>query len=276
VAGGGGPHPGGDARACTSKRFYDPGVLRLNRITFACERPDQVAEFWGAVVGYAVGRMGESWTADDPRGEGPELFFHRMTKSPTIEVPIHLDVNVPDREAEVERLRGLGAYIVETKTSAVGDFSETCTVMRDVEGNGFCVQEPQLRKAYPYIGNVTFSSAEPKRLGAFWTEALGWEEEEPESEFIERLLRAGLDPHETDAFYATRHPDGSRPRFLFQRREKSRPESYPIHVDFRADDREGEIARLIGIGATVVETKAARDKVWTVLRDPEENPFCIE
>jgi hypothetical protein len=37
------------------------------------------------------------------RGEGPDLFFKRMRKSPTIELPIHLDVNVPDREAEVNR-----------------------------------------------------------------------------------------------------------------------------------------------------------------------------
>jgi hypothetical protein len=36
------------------------------------------------------------------RGEGPDLFFKRMRKSPTIELPIHLDVNVPDREGRGE------------------------------------------------------------------------------------------------------------------------------------------------------------------------------
>jgi hypothetical protein len=40
-------------------------------------------------------------------------------------------------ELAVKRLSGLGATVVETKT---GTFGETWTVMRDPEGNGFCVQ----------------------------------------------------------------------------------------------------------------------------------------
>jgi predicted enzyme related to lactoylglutathione lyase len=251
-------------------------VLRLNHITFACERPERIAEFWGAVLGYTIGPRGASWAADDPRGEGPQLVFNRMAKSPTIELPIHLDVNVPDREGEVERLRGLGAHLVETKTSSIGDFSETWTVMRDPEGNGFCVQGPDARKPQPYLGNVTFSSAEPKQLGPFWSQALGWNAEKIEEDFIERLLRAGMDPRETDAYYATRNPDGSRPRLLFQRREKSRPEAYPIHLDLAADDREEDVARLTSRGATLVEAKTRGERSWTILRDPEGNPFCVE
>jgi hypothetical protein len=47
----------------------------------------------------------------------------------------------PLTEAEVQRLLGLGARIVATKTNRIqGVISETCTVMRDPEGNGFCVQ----------------------------------------------------------------------------------------------------------------------------------------
>jgi hypothetical protein len=65
------------------------------------------------------------------RGEGPDLFFKRMRKSPTIELPIHLDVNVPDREAEVNRIIGLGAKLVETKTSEAGELKENFTVLRD-------------------------------------------------------------------------------------------------------------------------------------------------
>lgn len=251
-------------------------MLRLNHITFACADERALAEFWAALLGYDAAPRGQSWAASDPRGEGPELFFNRMAKSPTIELPIHLDVNVLDREGEVQRLRGLGAHIVETKTSSIGDFSETFTVMRDPEGNGFCVQAPDPRKDHPYVGNITFSSARPPELGAFWSEALGWPAEDPGAEFLERLLAAGLDPRELEAFYATRNPDGSRPRFLFQRRERSRPESYPVRLDFRTDDREGEIARLTAAGATVVETKSRGEQTWAVLRDPEGNPFCVE
>jgi predicted enzyme related to lactoylglutathione lyase len=95
-------------------------------------------------------------------------------------------------------------------------------------------------------------------------------------DFLQMLWDAGLDPAEYEAYYAALNPEGTRPRFLFQRREKSRPEHYPIHLDFWADDREGEIERLGGLGAAVEQTKTAGDRTWTIMRDPEGNPFCVE
>jgi len=250
-------------------------LLRLKHISFACKDPRRLSEFWAEMLGYEPEAKGESRAAADPSGAGPELFFRRMPKSPTIELPIHLDVNVPDREAEVERLLGLGARLVTTRGETIGELEEEWTVLRDPEGNGFCVQAPPGTER-PYVGNVTFSSAEPLRLGRFWSEALGWPEQEVPEDFLQMLRDTGLDPAEFDAYYATRNPDGSRPRFLFQRREKSRPASYPIHLDFQTDDREAEVERLTGVGATVVEAKASPDRTWTVLRDPEGNPFCVE
>ena len=244
-------------------------MLRLNHITFACEQPGRVAAFWAALLdGYAV---------DDnfARGDGPELFFRKAEKSPTIELPIHLDVNVPDREAELQRILGLGGALVETKSHQIGDLSETWTVMRDPEGNGFCIQSPPNTDARR-IGNVTFSCANPIPLGKFCAAALGWPDEPIDRGFIQQLLDAGMDERETEAFYVTRETPTSRPRFLFQRREKSRPESYPIHLDFRTDDREAELERLTALGATVQETKTDERATWTVMRDPESNPFCVE
>jgi predicted enzyme related to lactoylglutathione lyase len=249
-------------------------VLLLEHITFACEDPQRVAEFWAqALDGYTAEPSGESWRA---HGDGPELFFNRMQKSPTIELPIHVDVNVPDREAELQRLLGLGARLVETKSHSVGELEETWTVMRDPEGNGFCIQSPPNAVPNRYIGNVTFSCAEPRELGRFWAEALGWPEEEVDESFLQQLRDGGIDERELSGFYVTRNPDGSRPRFLFQRRERSRPTSYPIHLDFRAEDRETETERLRSSGAAVVETKTDEDRTWTIMRDPEGNPFCVE
>jgi catechol 2,3-dioxygenase-like lactoylglutathione lyase family enzyme len=249
-------------------------VLRLNHITFACAEPARMAEFWTQLLdGYVAEQKGDTCFG---RGEGPELFFRREKKSPTIELPIHLDVNVPDREAELERLLGLGARLVETKSHQIGELSETWTVMRDPEGNGFCIQTPHNRPAHRYIGNITFSCAEPKRLGAFWASALGWPEEATDESLIAELLAAGMDERETESFYVTRESPTSRPRFLFQRREKSRPDSYPIHLDFRTDDREAEIERLTVLGATFERTKSDDERTWTIMRDPERNPFCVE
>jgi hypothetical protein len=81
-------------------------------------------------------------------------------------LPIHVDVNVPDREAELARVLELGGHLVETKSHSVGDLEETWTVMRDPEGNGFCIQSPANAPPHRYIGNVTFSCAEPRELGA--------------------------------------------------------------------------------------------------------------
>jgi hypothetical protein len=117
-----------------------------------------LAEFWAAMLGYEVepveGEFADKLVehgvstedlrsecgARDPDGKGPRLYFQRKEKTRTATAPIHLDVNVDDREAEVERFRGLGASIVEHRTRSLGPFSETWTIMRDPEGNPFCVQ----------------------------------------------------------------------------------------------------------------------------------------
>ena len=277
---GGMPRPlmGGDrAQGVAANARRPPKILRmlrLNHITFACEEPQRVAEFWTQLLdGYSAQQSGQTYFG---RGDGPELFFNRMPKSPTIELPIHLDVNVPDREAELEHVLQLGGRLVETKSHSIGELSETWTVMRDPEGNGFCIQTPPNPLPNRYIGNVTFSCAEPIPLGKFWAAALDWPEEPIDPGFLQQLLESGMDERETTAFYVTRETKTSRPRLLFQRREKSRPESYPIHLDFRTDDREAEIERLIGLGATVEETKTDERATWTIMRDPEGNPFCVE
>jgi predicted enzyme related to lactoylglutathione lyase len=250
-------------------------MLQLLHVTFSCANPERLAGFWSELLDYEPRAAGESWIASDPRGEGTRLLFNRMEKSPTIEVPIHLDVNVPDREAELGRILQLGGSLVETKSHSIGELSETCTVMRDPEGNGFCIQSPPNTLPHRYIGNVTFSCADPRELGGFWAFALGWPEEEIDESFLQQLRDAGVGERELTGFYVTRPPDGGRPRFLFQRREKSRPESYPIYLDFSTDDREAEIERLKHAGATVVETKQGTNATFTIMRDPEGNPFCV-
>ena len=244
-------------------------MAELGNLTFAAADPAALAEFWAAALGYEVQNRA---AAIDPRGEGPRLLFNKREKTPTIEIPIHLDVNVVDPDAEVQRLLGLGAKLVVRTTIAIGDFSEGWTVMRDPEGNGFCVQPDTKRaEAGPFIRNITFACADPKELAAFWAEAIGYSREERGS--VDDLLAAGLDPAELDAHIALAHPeDGRRPRLFFQRREKTPVTEIPIHLDLRAEDREAEVERLTQLGASVVEAKAR----WTVMRDPEGNAFCVQ
>jgi len=131
-------------------------MATIQNITFACENPIPLADFWSAATGYVsldpppeVQEWADRLIAEgklDPTGwamlvppedtGGPRLLFQRRSKTPTESIPIHLDLHADDREAEVERLAALGATVVETKSN---DFGETWTVMQDPEQNGFCV-----------------------------------------------------------------------------------------------------------------------------------------
>ncbi|MGZ4334794.1 MAG: VOC family protein [Gaiellaceae bacterium] len=134
-------------------------MIKIGNVTFACAEPVRLAEFWAAALGYvpievpveveaafrAAIERGEvdptGWAMlVHPEGVGPRLLFQRRPKTPTDSIPIHLDLNADDRKAEVERLAALGATLIETKTQTTAGFTETWTVMRDPEGNGFCVQ----------------------------------------------------------------------------------------------------------------------------------------
>src|SRR5262249_60562258 len=139
------------------------------------------------------------------------------------------------------------------------------------QAHGSCTQAPPTPDA-PRCGNVPFWCASPAPPGQFGAAALGWRDEPIDQGFIQQLLDAGMDPRETESFYVTRETPTSRPRFLFQRRERSRPDSYPIHLDLRAGDREAETRRLTGLGATIERVADTR----TIMRDPEANPFCVE
>lgn len=132
---------------------------RIGNITFACEDPARLAAFWATALDYQIQEVPpgfmEAWLAEgrdpngasaivDPEHGGVRLFFQKKPKRPEVEgtnIPIHLDVVAEDREALVARLVEAGGTVVEVKTEGVGQFVETYTVMRDPEGNGFCVEQ---------------------------------------------------------------------------------------------------------------------------------------
>jgi Glyoxalase-like domain len=46
-------------------------------------------------------------------------------------------------------------------------------------------------------------------------------------------------------------------------------------VDLAAKDPPAEIARLVALGATMVQARQGNGASWTVMLDPEGNEFCI-
>lgn len=130
-------------------------MASIGNVTFACEDPAGLASFWADALAYeleepppgvleaieaAGGDTNAAAAARDPTDEGPRLFFKKLPVTNPDQLPIHLDLEVSDRAAAVERLTGLGATVVEEKSQTTGPLEETWTVMRDPEGNGFCVQ----------------------------------------------------------------------------------------------------------------------------------------
>jgi predicted enzyme related to lactoylglutathione lyase len=75
----------------------------------------------------------------NPEGTGPRLLFQRRPKGSTTDIPIHLDLGAEDPEAELERLQSLGATLVERRSHSIGGFEEQWAVLKDPEGNGFCL-----------------------------------------------------------------------------------------------------------------------------------------
>lgn len=107
-------------------------------VTFDCADPELLASFWAAVTGYQ--RTQESseevvvLQAPDQRGVR-RLLFYRVPEPKTVKNRMHVDLASREPEAEIERLLALGAARVEHHESGLG----TWTVMRDPEGNEFCI-----------------------------------------------------------------------------------------------------------------------------------------
>jgi Glyoxalase-like domain len=114
--------------------------------TFDCTDPRRVAEFWGEVLDYQVyapNEAGGEVELHDPSGAGPSLGFMKVPEGKIVKNRVHLDLT-PDQplEDEVARLEGLGATFVYTMEDPEGfENPMRWTVLRDVEGNEFCVIE---------------------------------------------------------------------------------------------------------------------------------------
>jgi hypothetical protein len=64
------------------------------------------------------------------------------------------------------------------------------------------------------------------------------------------------------------------PGLLFVRVQEDKSIKNRLHLDFRPGDRDAEVERILGLGATRVDIGQG-DQSWVVLADPEGNEFCI-
>ena len=113
------------------------------------------------------------------------------------------------------------------------------------------------------ILNITFDCADPRVVARFWGQLTGWPvDEEPE-------------PGQPDC--AVGKPGEGQPRLYFMQVPEGKIVKNRVHLDVIPADRtqDEEIARLVGLGATVV-SDSRPEFGWVTLADPEGNEFDLE
>ena len=109
-----------------------------------------------------------------------------------------------------------------------------------------------------WVGLIVIECREFSRMLGFWTAALGYEAREPPTDDWVVLH----DPHEKSPNISLQKvPEGPTPDSRF-------------HLDLYSSDPEGEVRRLLSLGATMREpAQAGRD--FVTLEDPDGNPFDV-
>ncbi len=107
----------------------------VKSVTFDCDDALVAATFWAAALGSTVDEDSDDQKAFvEPAGwGGPSLWFQRVAEPKIAKNRLHFDLRAPGTiDEEVQRLDALGATVVQK--------SEDLVVMRDPEGNEFCVE----------------------------------------------------------------------------------------------------------------------------------------
>ncbi|MEO5807748.1 VOC family protein [Devosia sp.] len=122
----------------------------IQEIVFDCDRPAKLAAFWVELLdGYAIRPYDQveiarlatlGFTPDtDPTvmvdGPGPSFCFQNVDGRRYDNNRVHFDIAVTNRSGEVDRLKEAGAEVVRVLP--------TYTVLKDPEGNQFCLLDRQ-------------------------------------------------------------------------------------------------------------------------------------
>jgi len=217
----------------------------------------ELAAFWKEALGYEI-----VFEADDllalkpPGGVGPALEFDPSGEGKDRKNRLHLDLRPDRQQVQVDRLIGLGA-----RRADVGQSDDvTWVVLADPEGNEFCVLRARddEQPAPLSLSAIALDCADPRELGRFWAEALGWNTD-----------------YEDDDEVALQAPGKTGPELLFLQVPEPKAAKNRLHLDLNPDDQDAEVERLEGLGANRVDIGQGDEVTWVVLGDPEGNEFCV-
>jgi hypothetical protein len=138
---------------------------------------------------------------------------------------------------------------------------------------------------------VVFDCADPDRLARFWAGALGYRPQDPPQGYgswEEFLSAIGVPEEDRNSASAIVDPDGAGPRIYFQRVPEPKTVKNRVHLDLNVggprdappEERrrrvDGEVERLVAVGATRLWAVEERGEYWVVMQDPEGNEFCVQ
>jgi Glyoxalase-like domain len=104
---------------------------------------------------------------------------------------------------------------------------------------------------------VVVDARDPVALGRWWADALGWVVLNDSATEFE--IRSSADRLPGLIFVPVPEPKQSKNR---------------LHLDFRPDDQQAEVARFLRAGARRVDIGQGSSP-WVVLADPEDNEFDV-
>jgi predicted enzyme related to lactoylglutathione lyase len=105
---------------------------------------------------------------------------------------------------------------------------------------------------------VVIDAHDPARLSRFWVDVLDWQ-----------IV------FESDEEVAIAKDEETYPGLVFVPVPESKAGKNRLHIDLAPDDRDAEVERIIGLGATRADVGQTADVTWVVLADPEGNEFCV-
>ncbi len=109
------------------------------------------------------------------------------------------------------------------------------------------------------IGSVVIDCVDFERMLAFWQEALRYVPRSPAK----------------DGWVILRDPEGRNVSVsLNQDPERAQGRNW-LHFDLYAEDQEGEVERLLRLGARRHPQSYRGDEDFLVLEDPDGNLFCV-
>ncbi len=110
-------------------------TLQWEQVVIDAADPPRLGRWWADALGWAV--VNDSAEEYEIRSEPdrlPGLIFVPVSDARAGKNRLHLDLRPTDQQAEVDRLLALGA-----RRADVGQGDATWVVLRDPEGNEFCV-----------------------------------------------------------------------------------------------------------------------------------------